>query len=57
VGAEDDLIEVEFDPDQRILAAVAARLRPAARPAAPEEGLEDVAEVAEVAGIEPASAS
>ena len=50
MGSEDDLVKVEFDPDQGILAAFAPGPWPAAAASASaEEGLEDVAEVSEVA--------
>ena len=46
VDAEDGLVEVEVDPDQRVLARAGAAARPAGAGAA-EEGVHDVAEAAE----------
>ena len=54
VGAEDDVLEVHLDAQQRVLAALLAGSRAAAAlTAAAEEGLEDVAEACEAA-VEPA---
>ncbi|OEI70024.1 hypothetical protein Cus16_0645 [Curtobacterium sp. ER1/6] len=55
VGAEDDLVEVDLDPEQGVLSALGAAPRavpPAAATAAAEEGVEDVAEPAGRAAAE-----
>ena len=57
LGAEDDLVEVDLHPDQSVLPALlaGAGARGAVSPA--EEGLEDVAEAAEVAAAAEARAA
>ena len=47
MGAEDDIRQIDLDAQQRVLAALATRLGPAARAAAAEERREDVLEAAE----------